>query len=153
MRRVRSVLFLLLSAGLATGLSWAQTNIEVVYRQGRAPGVTENTRGTLDTSAADLLQFTWEKGSWKVPFPQIRTIYVSLTRRPESGAVFGLPGVGAKRKLLLSLLFVDDRGANRNAVFFLPGAPLREFLQALENKTGRKIVYESEEARRAGGQP
>lgn len=153
MRHTRTVLLVVLAYGVLTSLAWAQTNAEAVYRQGRAAGLLENTRGKLDASAGDVLQFTWEKGSWKVPYAQIKTLYVSLTRRPESGAVFGLPGVGAKRKLLLSLLFVDDRGSNRNAVFFFPGAAPREFLQALEGRTGRKVVYETEEARRASGQP
>jgi hypothetical protein len=99
------------------------------------------------------LQFTWQKGTWKVPFAQIKTVYVSLSRRSALGEAFGLGGaaVGAakKRKLLLSLTLTDEQGKSRNSVFCLLRGATPRFMSELESKIGRGIIYESAEARKA----
>lgn len=152
MVRARTVFVLLILFVLSAGVAWAQQSFDAMYMQGRVRELPEKKPGKLDVSDADALQFTWEKGSWKVPFSQIKTVYVSLSRRSALGEAFGLAGAAIgeakKRKLLFSLSLTDEKGTNRNAVFFLPGAPPPEFWQALEAKTGRPVVYESEEARK-----
>ena len=130
----------------------AQITYDAMYVQGRVKELPEKKPGKLDVADATVLQFTWDKGSWKVPFAQIKTVYVSLSRRSAMVEAFGLPGAAigeAKaRKLLLSLTLTDESGASRNCVFFIRGAATPQFWKTLESKTGR-VIFESEEARKA----
>jgi len=146
MLRSRCVGALAIALLLVTTLAQGQTTIDAAYLQGRVEELPKNKPGKLDAADAETLQFTWEKGSWKVLYSEIKTVYVSLTRRSVMVEVFGLPG--AKRKLLLSLVVADRPGATRNSVFYLPKGATRDFMRTLETKTGRRAVYESEEARR-----
>jgi hypothetical protein len=133
--------------------SLGQTSADAAYVEGRVKELPKKKPGKLDVTDERVLQFQWTGGDWTVPYNQVKTVYVSLSRRSALGEAFGLAGaaVGAakKRKLLLSLNLTDDQGNNRNCVFFLPDASSPEFIQSLETKTGRKAVYESEEARKA----
>ncbi len=132
---------------LAAGLVWAQNHTDAMYLKGRVKELPRKKLGKLDVSDAEVLQFTWQKGTWKVPFAHIKTVYVSLSRRTAL-VELGIPAV-RKRKLLLSLNLTDEQGRNRNCVFFLPRGSTREFIRELETKTGRGVIYESAEARKA----
>lgn len=142
------VLCLLLAA---TG--WAQEKADAAYFEGMVKEMPVKKPGKLIAGDGPDLEFTWEKGSWKTPYRQIKTIYLSLTRQSALGELFGLTGaaVGAmkKRKLMLSLILTDDEGKSRRCVFFLPYAATPKFFSVIEEKSGRKVVYESEEARLA----
>jgi hypothetical protein len=140
----------------AVSLAWGQTSIDAAYYQGRVEELPEKKLGKLDASDPEILRFTWDKGNWKVLYSEIKTIYVSLSRRSVLGEAFGLSGaaLGAakKRKLLLSLVVADRPDRTRNAVFYLPIGATREFMQALTKKSGRTVVYESYEARQGAGE-
>jgi hypothetical protein len=131
----------------------AQITYDAMYVQGRVKELPEKKPGKLDVADATVLQFTWDKGTWKVPFSQIKTVYVSLSRRSAMVEAFGLAGAAigeAKaRKLLLSLNLTDESGTSRNCVFFIRGAAAPQFWKTLESKTGRAAIFESEEARKA----
>jgi hypothetical protein len=146
MGRAGSVIALGSALLLVATLTQAQTSIDAAYYQGRVDELPQKKPGKLDASHAEILQFTWEKGNWKVLYSEVKTVYVALSRRSVMVEVFGVPG--AKRKLLLSLVVADRPGGARNCVFYLPRGATREFMRALETKTGRRAVYESEEARK-----
>ena len=146
MRRAVSVIILSSVLLPVATLAQAQTSIDAAYYQGRVEELPQRKPGKLDVSDAEILQFTWEKGSWKVLYSEIKTVYISLSRRSVMVEVFGVPG--AKRKLLLSLVVADRPGGARNCVFYLPRGATRDFMRTLETKTGRRVVYESEEARK-----
>src|SRR5262245_54633357 len=146
---VVAVVLSLLPAASAMG----QVEVPAAYFEGVVKEMPEKKPGKLAANDSETLEFTWDKGSWKVPYAQIKTIYVSLTRQSELGQVFGLGGYVAgrlkKRKLLLSLILADEQGRNRRCVFFLPEAASLKLFEVIEKKSGRNVVYESEEARRA----
>jgi hypothetical protein len=131
----------------------AQSETPAAYFEGAVKEMPEKKPGKLIARDGETLEFTWEKGSWKVPYKQIKTIYLSLSRHSVLGEAFGLEGYAVgrmkKRKLLLSLMLKDDEGRQRRCVFFLPQAASREFLEMIEERSGRNTVYESEEARQA----
>ncbi len=53
-----------------------------------------------------------------------------------------------KRRHFLTLGFQDDSGKQQGAVFELSKGIVRETLSLLETKSGKKVEYESEEARK-----
>ncbi len=131
----------------------AQIEVPAAYFEGAVKEMPEKKPGKLIAGDGETLEFSWEKGSWKVPYTRIKTIYLSLSRQSALGEAFGLGGAAAgamkKRKLLLSLMLNDEEGRPRRCVFFLPQAAPREFLEKVEKKSGRNVIYESEEARLA----
>jgi hypothetical protein len=147
----KCIMTLAITLMLATMPAGAQQPTDAAYLQGKVNALPKKKPGKLDVSDASVLKFTWDKGSWSVPFGRIKTIYVSLSRRSVMAEAFGVYGVPAavakKRKLLLSLMLTDEEGRNQNCVFFLPYAASQKFLTTLQTKSGGKIVYESEEAR------
>jgi hypothetical protein len=148
-----------LIAAIALSLSMAasargQTNVPAAYFDGAVKEMPVKKPGKLAVDdAGEALEFTWDKGSWKVPYTQLKTIYLSLSRHSDLGSLFGLGGYAVgrlkKRKLLLSLILTDEQGLNRRCVFFLPEAAPPKFFEIIEKKSGRSVIYESEEARRA----
>jgi hypothetical protein len=146
---ILSIVLMLLSAATAMG----QVDVPAAYFDGVIKEMPEKKPGKLLANDGEALEFTWDKGSWKVPYSQIKTIYLSLSRQSELGLVFSFPGYAVgrlkKRKLLLSLIITDEQGRNRRCVFFLPEAAPLKFFEIIEKKSGRNTVYESEEARRA----
>jgi len=138
---------------LLPAAAMSQTEVPAAYFDGVVKEIPEKKPGKLVANDGEALEFTWDKGSWKVPYTQIKTIYLSLSRQSELGQVFGLGGYAAgrlkKRKLLLSLILTDEQGRSRRCVFFLPQAAPPKFFEIIEKKSGRNVVYESEEARRA----
>jgi|GEM_PF-6173206 len=146
---IRSVACLL----LLTATGWAQSKVDAAYLEGAVKELPEKKPGKLSAGEGDALEFTWDKGRWQTPYKQIKTIYLSLSRHSVLGEAFGLAGAAAgamkKRKLLLSLILTDETGRSRRCIFYLPQAAPREFFERLEKQSGRKVVYESEEARRA----
>jgi hypothetical protein len=142
---------IVLSLPLATSVM-GQISVPAAYFEGAVKEMPEKKAGKLEANDGEALEFTWDKGGWKVPYTQIKTIYISLSRQSELGQVFGLGGYAVgrmkKRKLLLSLILADEQGRNRRCVFFLPEAAPLKFFEIIEKKSGRTVVYESEEARR-----
>jgi hypothetical protein len=138
---ILSIVLMLLSATASMG----QVEVPAAYFDGAVKEMPEKKPGKLLATDGEALEFTWDKGSWKVPYSQIKTIYLSLSRQSELGLAFGFPGYAVgrlkKRKLLLSLIIAD--------VFFLPEAAPLKFFETMEKQSGRNTVYESEEARRA----
>jgi hypothetical protein len=55
-----------------------------------------------------------------------------------------------KRKHYLTLGYTDDKGQPQALVFQLDKNAVRGVLVGLEAKTGRRVEYQDEEARRAG---
>lgn len=149
----RLAITLVVALLLVTTPAGAQEPTDAAYLRGRVKELPKKKPGKLDVRDASVLNFTWDKGIWEVPFAQIKTIYISLSRRSVMAEAFGFPGMAVagakKRKLLLSLLLKDEKGRNRNCVFFLPQAATHEFLIVLGTKSGANVVYESEEARQA----
>jgi hypothetical protein len=152
MRIVTLIVITLYCLSLAI-VAQAQSRIDAAYFDGAVSELPQKKPGKLDASGDAALRFEWEKGEWKVPYTQVKTIYIALSRHSVLGEAFGLAGAAAgamkKRKLMLALLLVDEQGRQRRCVFFLPYAASHEFVDAMEKKSGRKVVYESEEARLA----
>jgi hypothetical protein len=152
--RIKHVIGLVfIVAGAATAIASAQSgsSVKAVLMEGTVREIPEKKPGKLGASDEESLEFSWDGGAWKTPFSRIKTLYLSLSRRSTLVEVFGIPGaaVGAakKRKLLLSIIIADGANKNRRCVFYFPEKVSREFLEAIETRSGRKVIYESEEAR------
>ena len=63
-------------------------------------------------------------------------------------AVTPLALFSKKRKHFLTLGFTDDQGKQQGSVFELSKGTVRTILSTLEARSGKKVEYESEEAKK-----
>ena len=133
-----ALLFCLTAMFSAALLAQGGGDPDAVYVDGSLGIEVEPTQGRLSVSDG-LFQFDWEDGALEIPVEHLKTMYVSLSRRPEL--------LVGRRKLLLSLRVED--GATAKTGRFLVAAGAGEFLSHVADVSGSRLVFESQEARDA----
>jgi hypothetical protein len=104
--------------------------------------------------------FTAEKngGTLSIPYDKIESLEFGQKVGRRLGAatagaiivspVFLLLLFSKKRKHFVSITFVDEEDKKQGAVFELAKGIVKQSLSTLESKSGKKVEYESEEARK-----
>ncbi|MDA0204419.1 MAG: hypothetical protein O3A53_10870 [Acidobacteria bacterium] len=127
---------------------------KATYRGGTITQLEISQRGELSLASADHLVFDAGSADLEVAYTSIRGIeYGQKAGRRLGLAVVVSPVflLSKKRKHFLTVHFVDTHGDSQAAVFELGKKIVRTTLAALEARTGLRIEYEDEEARKAGG--
>lgn len=127
---------------------------KATYRGGTISELEISQNGELSLESADHLVFDSGSAGLEVPYSSIRGIEYGQNAGRRLGlaiAVSPLFLLSKKRKHFLTVHFVDARGNSQAAVFELGKKIVRTTLAALEARTGLRIEYEDEEARKAGG--
>jgi hypothetical protein len=127
---------------------------KATYRGGTITQLEISQNGELSLESADRLVFVAEAGGLEVPYASIRGIEYGQNAGRRLGlaiVVSPLFLLSKKRKHFLTIHFADQRGDSQAAVFELGKKIVRTTLAALEARTGLRIEYEDEEARKAGG--
>ena len=138
-------------SGLTTQLYAGVPSRKALYRGGTL-ALVESTRGEMSTLDPVLFSFTHKHGDLRIPYEQVN----ALEYGQKAGRRLGLAIVvsplfllSKKRKHYLTINFVDDDGHQQAAVFELGKKIVRTILAGLEARTGRKVEYQDEEARKA----
>ena len=163
---MKRTLSLLLSASfLCTPLAAAAVHGKSArYVAGTVPAFKQPTDGTWEFAEHAVL-FTAEKNGGKVSIPYDKI--ESLEYGQKVGRRMGAATAGAiivsplflfllfskKRKHFLSIAFVDEEGKKQGAVFELAKGIVKESLASLETKSGKKVEYESDEAKKHAEKP
>ena len=121
------------------------------YVGGTLTGLAENTDGTFELGDAAAV-FKAKKGATiAISYKQID----SLEYGQKAGRRLGLALTvsilfifSKKRKHFLTINFDDEAGKKQGAVFELSKGIVRETLTTLETQSGKKVEYESDEARK-----
>jgi hypothetical protein len=124
-----------------------------VFYVGGSATVPRNVVGVLDVEDDDSLRITWEGGRWELPYERIQVLYVSVSR---PSAMVELGGLSAwfllaatkGKKCYLSLQYEEPNTRPQKCFFLIRGKNARRVMEALEKKSKRPLVFESEEARR-----
>jgi hypothetical protein len=107
------------------------------------------TRLTL-TDAAELV-YVCGKTEFRTPYSRIETVeYGQSVSRRYAAAVLISPILllSKERRHFVTLGFVDERGAQQAMVFRVDKTDIRPLLAGLEARTGRRIEYQDDEARK-----
>ncbi|MCL5288192.1 MAG: hypothetical protein M1453_09400 [Acidobacteria bacterium] len=112
----------------------------------------EAVNGKWDLTENEVI-FAAEKGrgTISIPYAKIETIeYGQKAGRRVGVALMVNPLFlfSKKRKHFVSLSFLDEEGKKQGAVFELAKGIVKESLTMLESKSGKKVEYESEEAKK-----
>jgi hypothetical protein len=125
----------------------------VEYAGGTIAGLRQKTSVRLEVREADALSVTAKEISFQIPYKDINTLEYGLrvSRRYLEAALISPMFLIAKKKThFLSIGYVDSGGHQQAMVLQVPGGDIRPLLVSLEARTGRKVEYQDEEARKAG---
>lgn len=145
----RSADFLLLVL-LSTELIAAVRGDKAMYVGGTLT-VAEKTKGRLDLTDEKTARFSWKDGEIIIPYKKILSLEYGQKAGRRIGvaiAVTPLALFSKKRKHYLTIGFNDEQGKQQGAVFELAKGTVRSTLATLENRSGKLIEYESEEAKK-----
>jgi hypothetical protein len=122
-----------------------------MYVGGTIKSVPEATKGTLDTDNDQVLVFASPSGSFEIPYDRI----TSLEYGQKAGRRVGVALVitvwilfSKKRKHFLTIGFKDAQGTPQGVVLEIPKGTAKTMITILEVRSGQKVEYESEEAKK-----
>jgi hypothetical protein len=138
---------------------------KAMYVGGTWTGLKEGAEGKLDTNDSTKAKFVPDgksAKSFEIPYDKITTLEYGQKAGRRVGATIGLGvatlGLGAlpvlfskKRKHFFSIGFTAADGSNQGVVIEIGKDITRATLMTFETRSGRKIEYESEDARKNVG--
>jgi hypothetical protein len=132
------------------------------YVGGTLIQVKEGVEGKLDASDSTHLVFSPDKGgNYSLRYDTVTDLAYGQHAGRRVGATVALGvttmGIGAlpilfskKRRHYLTINFKNDEGKDQAVVFELGKDLTRSMLATLQARTGKKVEYEDEEARKSG---
>ncbi len=125
----------------------------VEYIGGTVQGLEEKTGGRVRSTDEQFFVFDARGGRITVPYDRINLLEYGqkVDRRYLIAAVISPMFLLSKsRQHYLTVGYTDDTGRQQAMVFRVDKADIRTVLVTLEARTGRKVQYQDEEARKAG---
>ncbi|HWQ56698.1 MAG TPA: hypothetical protein VN442_23630 [Bryobacteraceae bacterium] len=115
----------------------------------------ESGQGRIELTRPDAMVFEGKKsGALSIPYERIHTLEYGqrVSRRyAESILISPVLLLAKSRKHFITVGFTDGEGHRQALVFRVAKGDVRAMLAGLEAKTGRRVEYQDEEARKAGG--
>ena len=135
------------------GVAVAAAPNRVDYMGGTVEALTVGQSGALDLSDAHYLAFYTKGGQIRVPYDHIELVEYGqkVDRRLLLAlAISPIFLLSKQHKHYLTLGYRDDEGNHQAMLFRVDKNAIRAALVSLEARTGLKVQYQDEEARRAG---
>lgn len=123
------------------------------YIGGTVAGLPSKSEGNINTTDGDVFLFRYKQASVRIPYSKINTLEYGLRvnrRYAEAILISPVLLLAKKRKHFLTVGYSDEQGHQQAMVFELPKSVVRQVLVSLEAKTGLRVEYQDEEARKAG---
>jgi hypothetical protein len=131
----------------------ASAAAKVEYAGGTAANLREGARGVIDISDGRYLAFFAGRAQVRVAYERVNLLeYGQQVSRRLALAVVISPAflLSKSRKHFLTVGYQDEDGRQQALVFRVDKNGIRATLAGLEARTGLKIQYQDEEARKAG---
>jgi len=144
----------LASALLLMATTLAAVDSDGATYVGGTAGLPEKTDGRLQTTGATEARFVYKGGELAIPYKSITSIeYGQKAGRRVAVAIMVSPValLSKKRKHYLTLGYTDAKGASQGVVIELGKDIVRTSLVTLETRSGKKVEYESDEAKKHVG--
>jgi len=144
---LKRLLLLLLGASAAIG----QAKVE--YIGGTAPQIAVGASGAITVSDQRYFAFYSRKSNIRVAYDKINLLeYGQTVGRRLDLAIIISPAflLVKKRKHFLTVGYMDEDGKQQALVFRVDKNDIRAALASLEARTGQRVQYQDEEARKAG---
>jgi hypothetical protein len=115
--------------------------------------IPEGCDGTVAAVDEQFLVFYSKKGSWRIPYDKINLIeYGQRVNRRVLAAVLVSPLflLSKSRQHFLTVGYADDDNHQQAMIFKVKKDDIRSLLVSLEARTGRKVEFQDDDARKAG---
>ncbi len=154
MRSAITALLALLTVGVVIPPAAAgEPGARVEYVGGTRPEIPSNQAGSLQAIDEQYLVFYAKKGSMRIAYERINLLeYGQKVDRRYAMAVLISPMfiLSKKRQHFLTVGYTDDNGREQALIFRVEKDKIRAILVSLEARTGRKVQFQDDEARKAG---
>ena len=120
---------------------------------GTPPGVALKSSAHLDLTGGGEMVFHCGPGEFRVTYQKVNTLeYGQSVSRRIAAAVLISPMflLSKSRKHFVTLGYVDADGNQQVLVFRVGKGDIRSVLAGLEARTGRRVEYQDDEARKSG---
>src|SRR4051794_34139601 len=145
--------YLSLLLGITALLNAADPGSHVVYVGGTMPGVKNKSDLRIDVLQDDALKVSGRGRSFVIPYREVTTLEYGLrvSRRYIEAALISPVFLVAKKKShFVTIGYIDADGKPQAMVLEVGKSEIRPLLVSLEARTGRRVEYQDEEARKAG---
>jgi len=146
------MLRLILVALLAFGAAAADRGVRAQFVGGTLPGVAPKSSAWLDLTSSDALLFSSGTAQLRIDYHKINTLeYGQNVSRRYAAAVLISPIllISKTRKHFVTMGYVDGEGHQQALVFRVEKGDIRSVLAALEARSGRRLEFQDEEARKS----
>ena len=145
--------------GLLLSILWcgalaAQPGAKTQFVGGTPPGIDPKASARLDLTGRDEMVFRSKSGEVRVAFQKVNTLeYGQNVSRRYAAALLVSPILllSKTRKHYVTLGYADADGKQQVLVFRVDKADIRTVLAGLQARTGRRVEYQDDDARKAGG--
>jgi hypothetical protein len=123
------------------------------YVGGTVAGLPSKSEGNFNLTDEEILVFRTKTNSVRIPYSQINTLeYGQRVNRRYVEEILISPVLllAKKRRHYLTVGYVDGQGRQQALVFEVNKSAVRSVLVSLEAKTGKKVEFQDDEARKAG---
>ena len=145
--------FIVVLASLALCAAGAEPGVKAELVGGTLSGIAAKTAARLDYSGSEDMVFRCSKGEIRVVFHKVNTLeYGQTVSRRYAAAVLVSPLLllSKARKHFVTVGYEDADGRQQVVVFRVEKGDIRSVLTGLEARTGRRVEYQDDEARKAG---
>jgi hypothetical protein len=151
----RSVFLLLMLSSLALPplLQAGSPGDRVHYVGGTVAELPQKSEGRIQITGVEAMLFLSRGIEIRIPFRNITTIEYGQRvdrRYLEAVLISPLLLLSKRRSHFLTVGYTDERGNQQAMVFEVSKSDVRSVLVGLEARTGRKVEFQDEEARKAG---
>ncbi len=143
------VMALALQAPLHAGLGSDKT----LYVGGTVKGLAERTEGKSSAKDEKVFIFTYGANKLEIPYERVNSLEYGQKAGRRVGVAIAVTWVALfskKRKHYLTIGYLDEDDKQQAAVFELGKNVVRVTLASLEARTGKKVDYQDDEARKSG---
>jgi len=148
MKLIVSLLAIPLALAAADGFVKAQ------YVGGTMPGIAAKSSARLDLTGGEALLFRAGGAEIRIDYRKINTLEYgqSVSRRYAQAVLISpLLIMSKSHKHLVTIGYVDREGRQQALVFRVEKGDIRMVLASLEARTGRRVEYQDDEARKGKG--
>jgi hypothetical protein len=131
----------------------AQPGLKAQFIGGTVSGVAAKSDARLDITGAEALSLRCGKKVLAIPYGKINTVeYGQNVSRRYAAAILISPLLllSKSRKHYVTIGYIDAEGLQQALVFRVEKGDIRSVLASLEARTGRRVEYQDEEARKGG---
>jgi hypothetical protein len=151
---VKRLIGVALLVALAFELGWAAVGSHnTLYIGGTVNSVKEGTEGKSSAKDEKVFTFEYSGGQLAIPYDRIESLEYGQKAGRRLGVAFVVNPIfilSHKRRHFLTIGYTDENDKQQAAVFEIGKDAIRVTLATLEARSGRKIEYQDEEARKSG---